>query len=519
MDDPQSPTPTPYHLPTIGRRHKLFWRVVDQYWELFLILTVMLKLALPMISSRDFWYDESISGVIIQQNWHNFFRLLMENPANTQQPLYHILAKVLSAPFGHSAAAIRGVSLLFGLALVIGVYLFCRELFNRTAATLAAFIAATSPFVLQYATEARMYSLMGAVVIFAAIFQTRAVKTGRWVDHVLWGILMALAVLAHYLALIFIFLLLLAYPWQVANKKNQPTEGNGILATARQVIGRLPKIGIALICGTIVFAPWLPGFIIEHVSRRNSWIPKPQVTDLTATVAIFLFGSFPGSLGMPSATPLRIALLNELTQYFVLPVLAIITTWLIAHNRRWRPGSALCALLTFGSLSAAYLLMFGGSYFMVSRFLFPAALFLAALLGAFLAELRWGPRLAAIAAFAFLCTFRMPYDLPTGFTQLARRPPDASHTLYLLNALDFNVAKFYFPKNSLALYNISNPAENFSGWETIEPFRRILTADEITHNREGLVVLNADHAPPENSFLDRFILIGQFDNLKLYRPR
>ena len=94
---------------------------------------------------------------------------------------YFLLLRGWVAAFGDSAFALRSLSACAGLAAVLGLYLFVRDLPSgplagstswagdpRTAALLAAALLALSPFQARYGGEARMYALGTALAAFSA---------------------------------------------------------------------------------------------------------------------------------------------------------------------------------------------------------------------------------------------------------------------------------------------------------------------------------------------------------------
>src|SRR3989338_8942546 len=80
-------------------------------WPLLSNLFITLLLAIPHLSDRDFWYDESLTGLVSQLSFSEIIKMLSSS-AYLQPPLYIVMVKIFANPFGYSPIAIRGLSLV-----------------------------------------------------------------------------------------------------------------------------------------------------------------------------------------------------------------------------------------------------------------------------------------------------------------------------------------------------------------------------------------------------------------------
>ena len=122
-----------------------------------------------LLRTRDFdvgfWIDEGLSVGIAD-------RPLSDIPAalrlDGSPPLYYALLHVWMAVFGSSETATHALSLLFAVLAVPAAWWAARGLFGADApAWLAALLAATNPFLTQYAQETRMYALVALLGMLA----------------------------------------------------------------------------------------------------------------------------------------------------------------------------------------------------------------------------------------------------------------------------------------------------------------------------------------------------------------
>lgn len=129
-------------------------------------------------------------------------------------PLYFLLLRGWVALAGTSEYALRFFSLIFGVLTVPLVYVLGCRLFNRSAGLITALLLITSPYLAWYGQEARMYTLVTALVILAVYSLRRAIagKGSRW-----WAAMVVAASLVFYLhilaALLVPVLVLLYFAW------------------------------------------------------------------------------------------------------------------------------------------------------------------------------------------------------------------------------------------------------------------------------------------------------------------
>ena len=124
------------------------------------ILLVAACLRFYRLDAQSFWNDEGNSARIAERS----INLILEGAAgDIHPPGYYLLLYYWRAMFGHSEFALRSLSAVAGLALVVFTYLLGRRLFGETVGLMAAFLGAISPFAIYYSQEARMYTLLAAL--------------------------------------------------------------------------------------------------------------------------------------------------------------------------------------------------------------------------------------------------------------------------------------------------------------------------------------------------------------------
>ncbi|MCS6817598.1 MAG: glycosyltransferase family 39 protein [Blastocatellia bacterium] len=147
------------------------------FW-LALLLAVILRVS--HLGARNLWFDEAWSWFVSQQPLRF---ILEEGRSNIHPPFLHIVLKYWATFFGDSPAALRTPSLLASVGLVAGTYWLGRQILSRRAALLAAFLLALSPHQIFYAQEARMYALVSALVLGAALAYVRFLRQEGWLPR------------------------------------------------------------------------------------------------------------------------------------------------------------------------------------------------------------------------------------------------------------------------------------------------------------------------------------------------
>src|SRR6476661_4524639 len=111
-----------------------------------------------------FWIDEGLSTGISNRPFGDIPGVLRQDGS---PPLYYLLLHLWIAAFGESEAAIRAFSACCAALAIPVAWWAARALFGARAGWMAAILAATNPFLTQYAQEARMYALVALLGLVA----------------------------------------------------------------------------------------------------------------------------------------------------------------------------------------------------------------------------------------------------------------------------------------------------------------------------------------------------------------
>lgn len=211
------------------------------------------------IGHKSVWFDEAHSVFFAKLPWRDFWEVLSNKEAN--MGLYYVFLKFWLI-FGDSEFAIRALSALFAIAAIPVFYALAKRLFGVHAGLISTVLISVNAFFIEYAQEARGYSLALFLVVLSSYFFVRVIEDPSNKKHVYGYIIIgALAVYAHFFSALVLLAQTLSIPFLPSNKLRTRT-----LLFADLLIAVL-LLPIAL-------------FILTKDTGQLSWIPKPSVYHL-----------------------------------------------------------------------------------------------------------------------------------------------------------------------------------------------------------------------------------------------
>ena len=186
--------------------------------------------------------------------WRDFWRAFWNYEANMS--FYCLLLRGW-LHLGDSETVVRGLSVLFGVAVIPVTYLLGKRLFGRKAAIASAALSAVNIFQIRYSQEARGYSLVMLLVVLSTYFFLRVIDSPSqkryWVGYALMS---GLAIYSH----VFAYLVVLAQ-WLS-------------LGYARlRLIDR--RAAFWTVAGFILLTIPMNAFLLLKNQGQLSWVPRP----------------------------------------------------------------------------------------------------------------------------------------------------------------------------------------------------------------------------------------------------
>jgi len=192
-------------IPSTLKNRLAFWFAIS------LCGLVSIALRLVFINQRSLWFDEASSWLTAQFPPNQLFDSLRQS---THVPLYYPILRIWMAVFGDSPVALRGMSVMFGLATVVGCGFLGRKLFEsmmpqhessqaRWFGIFCASLCGLNAFQVLASVEARMYSLGTMLQVLSTIATLNVAAAPHQKRRWLWLVAVTLASLYthHFLAL------------------------------------------------------------------------------------------------------------------------------------------------------------------------------------------------------------------------------------------------------------------------------------------------------------------------------
>ena len=240
-----------------------------------LIILLLFALAVTLceisnLTKVSLWHDESFSALLVK---YDFSEMIARIKMDVHPPLYYIILRGWTDVFTNSLFSLRMFGVFFSFLTILGVYIFINKAFkNSLLALFASLLYALSYFQIQYAMEARMYSLGTFLVVIAGYLLLKALerkKPGWWI---LYAVSVSLGIYTHYF---------IAF-W--------------IISQAIYLICFFRKeFKFALLAYSLVlisYVPWLPTFFKQfNQVQETYWIPAMSIWSIPNTFSKMTSGA------------------------------------------------------------------------------------------------------------------------------------------------------------------------------------------------------------------------------------
>lgn len=243
-------------------RRRSAWRAVAS-WVGGVTSLIAFGLRSRQLGTPSLWYDEGVSWTVARLPLPQLLAHLAG--ADFNPPLYFAVLHYWLPAVGKSEFALRAFSVIAGTLVVPLCWVLARRLFQScSTATVAAILAATSVFLIDFSQEARGYALAAALGTLAVYALLRLLDspaprpTGRW----WWTYTLAVtaALYTHYA-------MLLLMPAHLP-----------VVARRRQY---WPAVGMAWLTVAVVYLPWLPALRQQLMAMRAApdfWVGRVAPT-------------------------------------------------------------------------------------------------------------------------------------------------------------------------------------------------------------------------------------------------
>jgi mannosyltransferase len=220
------------------------------------VAVVVAGVVLRFIAVSEMWLDEALSVNVARLPLRDIPEWLRHDGA---PPLYYFLLHFWTDVFGTSNFAVRSLSAVFSVATLPAAWFAGRRIAGRTGAWIALLVMASSPFAIQFATEARMYSLVMLLVTLGYLAVRRLLERPSLGRQAVVALVTGLLLYTQYWSLYLIAVVGALLVWQ-AWRGREPDQHHAARAGV-----------VALTAGVITFLPWVPTFLYQSAHTGTPW--------------------------------------------------------------------------------------------------------------------------------------------------------------------------------------------------------------------------------------------------------
>lgn len=222
-----------------------------------LILSAGLLARLWRMSQISLWSDEYHSIRVIRYPLSEIVAGRYVGDLNP--PLYYLLLRLFTVPFGDGELALRSFSLIWGMAALALCGLIAWELSGSRRVSLAALaLAACHPLLINYAVEVRSYALVTFLALLSiyAYLRARRARKAAWGWAALAGLGACASAYSHHFGGLIFGVLAAFLALDATDKQRRPAVLVTLLAMVGAVLAYLP--GLLLLRRQFASYPPLP---------------------------------------------------------------------------------------------------------------------------------------------------------------------------------------------------------------------------------------------------------------------
>lgn len=467
---------------------------MKKYFWIILILFAGTLLRYYQNTDISLWHDEAFSALLIKYSWTEMLHRII---LDVHPPMYYVFLRFWHYAFGDSLLALRSMSVFFGVGTIWAGWLFVKEAFKSERAALwVAALLALNPFQIQYATEARMYTMGAFFVVLSAYFLVKALREQTELfalnkgnmPHLPESLALRRSVALNYLGFT-VSTIIIIYTHYYLLFAAAAICFYGFVHLFFHHQGNIRKyflLAASYLLLAISYLPWLSAFLYQYRQvGAGYWIPPMDKWSVPSTLYTLVVG-FGHNAWQESVQPLLI--LTTIITVFV-------TIWFLVKTQVMHKWLVLFVTLApfLGSLLFFLLARLKGSdssVYLVRYFLFTSA-FLCVIFGVWLSEVKYKKFASALLAALLILNIAAQYkhlkDLNLaerkGMNQVAKvlqANVETDDKLYVGTTFEFFNLKYYVSKMEVPLprpllFTGGRPVKNMAHFEGTA----ILTDEDI----------------------------------------
>ena len=212
--------------------------------------------------NQSIWFDESYGAYLVRFKLSDIVHF---TSIDVHPPLYYFLLKVWAHFLGFNAFSMRLLSTMLGAGAILFAFKWLKYKYSTKIAFIGSLALATSPFIVRYGQEMRMYTLVLFIFFAATYFMQVAIDSKKKIFWVIYAILIATGMWTHYF---------LAFAWCAQLVY--------ILSIYKLDFFR-KKLFLVYALAVLLFVPWTPYLYSQfHSVQQGFWIPDVSIESLAS---------------------------------------------------------------------------------------------------------------------------------------------------------------------------------------------------------------------------------------------
>ncbi|MDO5655137.1 MAG: glycosyltransferase family 39 protein [Flavobacteriaceae bacterium] len=230
------------------------------HWVYVLFILILgFVLRIIYLDFQSPWLDEIITLKITSPESSYSDIIDRMKSGNQHLPLYYSFVHFIGNIFGHGIYMVRLVSVLFGVLGIWLMYLLSKEFLPKNYALIPTMFCAVNFFLIQYAQEARSYTLLFVASILTLLYFVKFIKNPTVNYALFYGLSLGLILNIHVYALFVVWAQVLVLIYLLFHFKKPKLLTFSILSFGIAIIFALPML----------YVLW------NNAANDDLWIPEP----------------------------------------------------------------------------------------------------------------------------------------------------------------------------------------------------------------------------------------------------
>jgi len=242
-----------------------------------------------LIGQESLWLDEAWSlNLAREAKFPNIFNYFFNEKWPVPHPfMYFFILNIWVTCFGTTEVALRSLSAVFGIIIILLVYYIGSKEFNKKIGLISSFFVLLSPLNLYYSQEARMYTLTALLILICVYYNYKLTSSIKPIKYsALYSFFTLLLLYTDYLGFIAIGL---NFVFSILFFINKYRNGEKIKLN-------LFFITSSYLVIVFLYLPWISNVFYQFQGESIAWITSPDIRDFVAGF-VNIFGIFKSSYG------------------------------------------------------------------------------------------------------------------------------------------------------------------------------------------------------------------------------